>query len=253
MVKVVFVSKDASLNEKPVKNLDLKTLHVKCNVKEDSFGKRHTWKVKGAYYSVYAKDTGRHSSENKYDLPPPVDEELYFNIMAILKHSDEKITNDNVVDLTKEEWEKTYEQLFGGFENLDDTSGEMSVDEEEENIEKIEYGVFSVTAANEPDVYCLRCLDDNDLVNIGYAYIGNIKTSILMNKLFRRVRENDNIDFIEESDDEDMFEDVSNYKFLLNTTYTIRCIFNKKYKKWEPLNITNDPISKKQELLFLEK
>jgi len=138
MVKVVFVSKDASLNEKPVKNLDLKTLHVKCNVKEDSFGKRHTWKVKGAYYSVYAKDTGRHSSENKYDLPPPVDEELYFNIMAILKHSDEKITNDNVVDLTKEEWEKTYEQLFGGFENLDDTSGEMSVDEEEENLSESE-------------------------------------------------------------------------------------------------------------------
>jgi hypothetical protein len=138
MVKVVFVSKDASLNEKPVKNLDLKTLHVKCNVKEDNFGKRHTWKVKGAYYSVYAKDTGRHSSENKYDLPPPVDEELYFNIMAILKHSDEKITNDNVVDLTKEEWEKTYEHLFGGFENLDDTSGEMSVDEEEENLSESE-------------------------------------------------------------------------------------------------------------------
>tara|TARA_B100001059_G_C17837903_1_gene589564 strand:- start:6350 stop:7063 length:714 start_codon:yes stop_codon:yes gene_type:complete len=138
MVKIVFVSKDASLNEKSVKNLDLKTLHVKCNVKQDSFGKRHTWKVKGAYYSVYAKDTGRHSSENKYDLPPPVDEELYFNTMAILKHSDEKITNENVVDLTKEEWEKTYEHLFGGFENLDDTSGEMSVDEEEENLSESE-------------------------------------------------------------------------------------------------------------------
>ena len=138
MVKVVFVSKDASLNEKSVKNIDLKTLHVKCNVKQDSFGKRHTWKVKGAYYTVYAKDTGRHSSENKYDLPPPVDEELYFNTMAILKHSDEKITNDNVVDLTKEEWEKTYEHLFGGFENLDDTSGEMSVDEEEENLSESE-------------------------------------------------------------------------------------------------------------------
>jgi len=138
MVKVVFVSKDASLNEKSVKNIDLKTLHVKCNVKQESFGKRHTWKVKGAYYTVYAKDTGRHSSENKYDLPPPVDEELYFNTMAILKHSDEKITNDNVVDLTKEEWEKTYEHLFGGFENLDDTSGEMSVDEEEENLSESE-------------------------------------------------------------------------------------------------------------------
>ena len=136
MVKVVFVGKDASLNEKSVKNLDLKTLHVKCNVKQESFGKRHTWKVKGVYYSVYAKDTGRHSSENKYDLPPPVDEELYFNTMAILKHSDEKITNDNVVDLTKEEWEKTYEHLFGGFENLDDTSGELSVDEKRKFIGK---------------------------------------------------------------------------------------------------------------------
>ena len=58
--------------------------------------------------------------------------------MAILKHSDEKITNDNVVDLTKEEWEKTYEHLFGGFENLDDTSGEMSVDDEEENLSESE-------------------------------------------------------------------------------------------------------------------
>ena len=76
---------------------------------------------------------------------------------------------------------------------------------------------------------------------------------MLMNKLFRCIRENDNIDLIEESEDEDDFEDTRNNKFLLNTTYSIRCMFNNKYKKWEPIKTTNEPITKKQELLFLEK
>lgn len=124
---------------------------------------------------------------------------------------------------------------------------------EKVHVEKTEYAVFSAKADNAADVYTLRCLDNNVLVNIGYAYIGDIKTSIFMNKLFRSIRENDNIDLIEESDDEDTFENVSNDKFLLNKKYTIRCVFNKKYKKWQPINITNDPITKKQELLFLEK
>ena len=134
MVKIILISKDASINEKSIKNFDLNSLHVKCSVKKDNFEKRHTWKVKNSYYSVYAKEGGRHSSENKYDLPPPVDEQLYFNTMALLKHTDETVTNDNVVDLTKEDWNKTYEHLFGGFENLDGTSDEMSVDEEEESL-----------------------------------------------------------------------------------------------------------------------
>ena len=134
MVKLIFVNKDASLNEKSVNTFNLDTLHTKCGVKSEGFCKRHTWKVGNGFYSVYAKNTGRHSSENKYDLPPPVDEQLYFNTMVIVKHRDEEISNDNVDDLSKGEWEKTYETLFGGFENLDEHSSEMSVDEEEANL-----------------------------------------------------------------------------------------------------------------------
>ena len=113
--------------------------------------------------------------------------------------------------------------------------------------------IFSVKAEIETDVYSLRCMDKDNLVNVGHAYIGNIKTSIFMNKLFRSIRENNDIDLIEESEDEETFEDISSDKFILGNTHNIKCVYNKKYKKWEPIQLTNEPITSKQELLFLEK
>ena len=131
MVKIILVNKNASLTGKTATKLDLQTLYKKCNLKtEADFKKRHTWSVGNGFYSVYAKDTGRSSSENKYDLPPPVDESLYFNTMIILKHVETEPTNETIIDLTVEEWEKVYETLFGGFEDLDH-SEELSEEEED--------------------------------------------------------------------------------------------------------------------------
>ena len=36
------------------------------------------------YISIYCKDKGRANSENKYDLPPPLDSNLYFGNMAFI-------------------------------------------------------------------------------------------------------------------------------------------------------------------------
>ena len=131
MVKIILVNKNASLTEKSVKNFELSTLYKKCSLKsEANFEKRHTWNVDGFFYSVYAKDNGRSNSENKYDLPPPVDEELYFNTMAIIKHMEPEATKVTVTDLIMSEWDKVYEKLFGGFEDLDH-SEELSEDDEE--------------------------------------------------------------------------------------------------------------------------
>lgn len=131
MVKIVLVNKNASLNDKTVKSFKLDDLYKKCNLKSnDNFAKRHTWEVKKMFYSVYAKDTGRSNSENKYDLPPPVDEALYFNTMVLIKHSSKEATENTLLDLTVDEWEKVYETLFGGFEDLDN-SEELSEEEEE--------------------------------------------------------------------------------------------------------------------------
>ena len=131
MVKIILVNKNASLTEKSVKNFELSTLYKKCSLKsEANFEKRHTWNVDGGFYSVYAKDNGRANSENKYDLPPPVDDELYFNTMAIIKHTETDATNKTVTDLIMSDWDKVYEKLFGGFEDLDH-SEELSEDDED--------------------------------------------------------------------------------------------------------------------------
>ena len=132
MVKVIVVSKDRKKKNSNIKNFKVDELYKKCNLrKNDHFEKRHTWKMKKSnnFISLYAKDKGRSNSENKYDLPPPLDNALYYGFLLLIKHNEEHLTDENALNLTLDEWEKFYEHLFGGFEDL---NAEDSYSEEEE-------------------------------------------------------------------------------------------------------------------------
>ncbi len=134
MGKIVIVEKNKTLKETKVREFSLEQLFKKANFKSNKdFMNRHTWKIKDNYISLYAKNSGRANNENTYELPPPIDSQLYFGKMLLVKHTDEQISNSNVVDLTIEEWEKYYEKLFGGFIDLGE---EDSYSEEEEIPEK---------------------------------------------------------------------------------------------------------------------
>ena len=134
MGKIVIVEKNKTLKETKVREFSLENLFKKANLKSNKdFMNRHTWKVKDQYISLYAKNSGRANNENTYELPPPIDSQLYFGKMLLVKHTEEQISNDNVVDLSIEEWEKVYEKLFGGFIELGE---EDSYSEEEEIPEK---------------------------------------------------------------------------------------------------------------------
>ena len=62
-----------------------------------------------------------------------------------------------------------------------------------------------------------------------------------MNSLFRKIKENKNLDLLEESDSEDEFENTSLEKYVdLNKSYIIECIYNKKLKKWIPRNLAKN-------------
>jgi hypothetical protein len=68
------------------------------------------------------------------------------------------------------------------------------------------------------------------------AYIPNYKTSVFMNGIFRNIRENENLDYIEESDTEDDFDDVRPDKYVdLNKIVELKCIYSRKFKKWVPI------------------
>ena len=133
MLQIVIIEKNGTCSTETLKKKinTIELLYKKCKFRKSSdFEKRATWKFGSEWVSIYARDTGRAGGENKYELPPPIDKNLYFGKMVIIKHSAELPTNITLLDFTKEDWGKVYEKCMGGFEDL----GDDETEEEEEEI-----------------------------------------------------------------------------------------------------------------------
>ena len=129
MVKIIVVDKSGELEEISYEDT-LSSIHKVAGYKtKRNFFDRGSWPWKNTYVTLFAKDTGRANQENQYDLPPPLDNELYFNKMVLVKHSEMTISEENLLDLTLTDWKTCYEKLFGGFEDLGE---EDSYSDEEE-------------------------------------------------------------------------------------------------------------------------
>ena len=102
--------------------------------------------------------------------------------------------------------------------------------------------VFKVCADLQNDIYHLYAYGKNcDPIYYDYAYIPNFKTSVFMNGLFRNIKENLNLDYIEESEDEADFQDMKYDKYVdLSKHLFIECSFHKKFKRWTPLRVVDD-------------
>jgi len=109
------------------------------------------------------------------------------------------------------------------------------------NVKQLSNAVFKVTADIQSDIYNLFIYKDGIEEFYDYAYIPDYETSLLMNKLFRNIKENDNLDALEESDDEDEFENNNADKYVyLDRSYKINCRFNYKFKKWTPISMAKE-------------
>jgi hypothetical protein len=145
---IVIISKSGSLSECVVETNTETTigeltilLSKKCGFRNpDGFSCYHTWRYRNKhrhpftiagnsiateipkyiYVDIWAKTDGRAGQENKYELPPPIDELLIFGNMALVA----RIDKENAIHLTIELWNKIYESLFGGFEDLASTAAE---------------------------------------------------------------------------------------------------------------------------------
>jgi hypothetical protein len=104
--------------------------------------------------------------------------------------------------------------------------------------------VFNVTADPQLDLYHLHAFKQtNNSVYCGLAGIQSLKTSIFMNRIFRRIRENTNLDLAEESEDETDFENTDSNKYVnLDAVISIECVFNQKHKKWIPVRVSKDRV-----------
>ena len=86
------------------------------------------------------------------------------------------------------------------------------------------------------DMYSLYANDSKK--SVGIAAVTDYKSSVMMNKLFRYIKENDNLDLLEESDDDDEFEDVREDKYVnLKKSVPMVCVWVRKFRKWKPVSI----------------
>ena len=98
--------------------------------------------------------------------------------------------------------------------------------------------IFKIMAGTEPDIYNLFITKNGNEEYYDIAIIPDYKTSVMMNSLFRNIKENINLDFIEESDDETDFEDGREDKYTyLDRSFNIKCEFNYKFKRWVPISL----------------
>jgi hypothetical protein len=134
-LSIIIVERLGSLKMLSIKDFKAEELFKKCGFKKaEDFLKQVEWNAKydgkKYFFEVFAKTDGRPNSENKYDFPPPIDTKLFFGSCAILAYIKKDDGTKVYTDLSLPLWNKIYEKLFGGFEDLSATAKE---DEEEED------------------------------------------------------------------------------------------------------------------------
>ena len=132
MVKVIVVKKTGTFRIDNYNHENDEKLYKVAGLKNSNdFECVATWNMRNEKnnmydYCVYAKKTGNAGQENKYDFPPPIDNDLFFGSCIILKKN-----NESYKSIRLEEWDFIYESLFGGFEDIGEYDSEDEEDEEE--------------------------------------------------------------------------------------------------------------------------
>lgn len=169
MVKLVFINKKGDVLCKSVRKLSIRELYKKCGFrKSNDFEPRYTWTLdEVSYVTLFSKSSGRANTENKYELPPPVDDKLYFGTMVLVKsigpiYSFETSTYQEdcetyLEDFDETQWEKMYESLMGGFDELN-TTGEYETDE----LEQYSESDLTKTGGYLKDGFVVESLDEDE-------------------------------------------------------------------------------------------
>jgi hypothetical protein len=131
---VLIVERSGNIKTLNIKDFKEEDLYKKCGFKSvENFRVHSTWNIKYDHkiyiFELYGKTKGKANNENKYDFPPPVDNTLFFGncLMLCYVYEDSK----KYMSLTIELWNKVYEKLFGGFEDLMSTVLEDENEEDE--------------------------------------------------------------------------------------------------------------------------
>lgn len=86
---------------------------------------------------LFGKKTGSAGMENKYEFPPPIDNDIFFGNLCLVKcvtSNDDDTSGRVFTNLSVSDWAKYYEALFGGFDDCNESD-----EDEEEDTDVLEF------------------------------------------------------------------------------------------------------------------
>lgn len=139
-VTILIIEKGGTIQECELKTYNEAELYKKAGLKSATGFEVHAeWgaEIDGKTYSVsvFGKDNGRAGQENKYEFPPPIDSVLLFGSCVLVNKE-----NNVAVSISKVEWSKVYEHLFGGFDDIGAEDSEMSEDDLDDDVSRTKEG-----------------------------------------------------------------------------------------------------------------
>jgi len=100
------------------KDIDLDNLKqedfIKNTKKMKNLEKLGNWDINKNKLIFYGYSDGKAGDENKHELPPPYENNLYFKDIVVIKCVKDKLT-----ELYEKDWLNYYEELYGGFDDVD--------------------------------------------------------------------------------------------------------------------------------------
>ena len=127
---ILIVEKNGTIKELKIKSINPDDYYKKAGFKShQNFEIHHDYNivVNDIAYSIslYGKTKGKANQENKYEFPPPVDKLLFFGNCLLVKND----MNKTQQPLLANEWEKIYETLLGGLEDIGSEDSEDDYDD----------------------------------------------------------------------------------------------------------------------------
>lgn len=160
---IIIVDKNKSLKTLRVKDYNVDNLYKKCGFKQSTnFNLQVEWSViidgKKYIIQMYGKQDGKSNIKNKYEFPPPIDKKIYFGACALVGMISDNLNTKNI-NLSIDLWNKCYNKLFGGDEDLNIVCDD---DLDDDNLD-------NVTTSKKSTVQYLK--DGNNIVDSDTEYV----------------------------------------------------------------------------------
>ncbi len=102
---LLLIDKSGEVQEKQIQVKGLERLYSVCHYRnEEGFEELHAWKQTTYSLHLYGKRKGKNHYENKGTFPQPIQQELYYGTLCLVKKSGE-----DPLSITVDEWNQFIE------------------------------------------------------------------------------------------------------------------------------------------------